>query len=303
MAAKLLTPMLGRLNTFRRRVHTDIVLTTPVPDLTLSVNVKANFTLQGTNTYLIGRGPRRILLDTGEGKQLWLHSLESTLAAEQATIAHTILTHWHPDHVGGVADLLRMFPGIQIHKNRPDAGQLELIDGQIFTVDGATLRAFHTPGHTVDHTVLILEEEDAMFTGDNVLGHGTAVFEDLPTYLGSLDKMQHQFSGRAYPGHGDVIQNGKAKIQEYIRHRQQREEQIMQLLDATTPAGEIARSERGAEWKSMDMVKVIYKDVPENLHLPAERGLLQVLRKLEGENKVVHQPAQDTWQTTNTPAL
>ncbi len=225
------------------------------------------------------------------------------MAAEQATVAQAILTHWHHDHVGGMADLLKISPSTQIYKNQHGLGQLELGDGQILAVDGATLRALHAPGHTVDHMVLILEEEDAIFTGDNVLGHGTAVFEDLATYLASLDMMQHQCSGRAYPGHGDVIEDAKATTQEYIKHRQEREKQVMQVLDGTMSFGEMAKSGRGAEWKSMDMVKVIYKDVPENLHLPAERGLLQVLRKLEGEKRVVHQPARDTWQTTNTPIL
>lgn len=63
------------------------------------------------------------------------------------------------------------------------------------------MRAFHCPGHTTDHMAFVLEEENAMFTGDNVLGHGTAVFEDLAVYLDSLSRMREQFHGRAYPGH------------------------------------------------------------------------------------------------------
>lgn len=63
------------------------------------------------------------------------------------------------------------------------------------------MRAFHCPGHTADHMVFVLEEESAMFTGDNVLGHGTAVFENLTVYLDSLSRMREQFRGRAYPGH------------------------------------------------------------------------------------------------------
>ena len=86
------------------------------------------------------------------------------------------------------------------------------------------------PGHTVDHIAFILEEEDAMFTGDNVLGHGTAVFEDLAIYLNSLNQMRDQFNGRAYPGHGEFIADGKQRIVEYIEHRKQREEEVLQAL-------------------------------------------------------------------------
>ncbi|CAF9907595.1 hypothetical protein IMSHALPRED_005581 [Imshaugia aleurites] len=121
----------------------------------------------------------------------------------------------------------------------------------------------------------VLEEENAMFTGDNVLGHGTAVFEDLAVYLDSLTRMRDQFHGRAYPGHGTVIEDGRARIEEYIAHRKQREEEILQAL-----------RNHGKEASSMELVKVVYKDVPEDLHVPAANGVVQVLRKLEAEGKV-----------------
>jgi glyoxylase-like metal-dependent hydrolase (beta-lactamase superfamily II) len=120
----------------------------------------------------------------------------------------------------------------------------------------------------------VLEEEDAMFTADNVLGHGTAVFEDLAVYMKSLDAMSRQFRGRAYPGHGPIIENGPSKITEYIQHRKQRENQV---LDALAD---------GQGMSSMDIVKVIYKDYPENLWEPAERGIRQILEKLKLEGKV-----------------
>ncbi|KAI4752956.1 Metallo-hydrolase/oxidoreductase [Aureobasidium sp. EXF-3400] len=252
------------------------------------------FTLQGTNTYLVGQGPTRLLIDTGEGKPSWLSSLKTILSQEKASISQVILTHWHPDHVGGIPDLLSLYPKIPVYKSQAVAGQQEINHGQVFKTQGATLRAFHCPGHTTDHMALVLEEEDAMFTGDNVLGQGTAVFEDLAAYMDSLSKMQHEFSGRAYPGHGPVIEDGKAKIQEYIRHRQEREGQIVDVLGRETEEGKNG-------WQSMDLVRVIYKGYPENLHAPAERGVLQVLDKLKKEGKV-HED-EGAWFLQSKPAL
>ena len=132
-----------------------------------------------------------------------------------------------------------------------------------------------------------------MFTGDNVLGHGTAVFEDLATYLNSLEQMHGQFEGRAYPGHGAVIEDGNSKIKEYIAHRQQREEEVLKAL-----------KDAGADSRSpMEMVKVIYKDYPKNLHEPAAKGVLQILNKLQGEGKVRQVEEEGKWQIGGKAAL
>lgn len=80
-----------------------------------------------------------------------------------------IITHWHGDHVGGLPDLLQMCPQAQVFKHQPEPEQNEIQESQTFSVDGATLTALHTPGHTVDHMAFILEEENAMFTGDSTL--------------------------------------------------------------------------------------------------------------------------------------
>lgn len=150
------------------------------------------------------------------------------------TISHVLLTHWHKDHTGGVADLLVHNPNIQIFKHKPEPPQLGIQDGQEFATHGATLRAVLTPGHTTDHTCFVLEEENALFTGDNVLGHGYSVAENLMTYTASLRVMANLRSGVGYPGHGAVITNLPQTMSKYIAQRVMRENQIYGLLTSHT---------------------------------------------------------------------
>lgn len=243
------------------------------------------FTLQGTNTYLLGTGRQRILIDTGEGRPAWIASLRETLREEKAAVKAALISHWHRDHTGGIDHLLALAPEAVVYKNDPGPGQSPIHDGQKFYADGVTLTAAHTPGHTRDHTVFVLEEEDAMFTADNVLGHGTAVFEDLAAYLESLDKMRHLFRGRAYPGHGPVVEDGPGKVADYVAHRRQREEQVLHTMEAETQTA----------WRAMDLVRSIYRDVPDELHEAARGGVTQILIKLQREGQV-RRKGQDEWR-------
>lgn len=307
----------------------------------------SKFTLQGTNTYLLGTGKERILVDTAQGTQTWRGTLYETLLREGGTtkIKTCILTHWHHDHVMGVKDVRGYSPNVKVHKhlgNSYDPDQtlqdqeiLEIEDGQKFAVgsekDGNLfeVEAFHAPGHAKDHMCLLItkssdpEEIGCIFTADNVLGHGTAVFEDLALYRKSLNLMRERAgeNRRAFPGHGAVISDARQKLHEYITHRQMREEEAMNVLiygttvapgkaplktadgfpQSTPPLESEAGKEIvfGKEWESMEMVKVIYRLYPEPLWGPAEGGLLQVLDKLQSDGKV--QKTDDgKWRATES---
>lgn len=126
-----------------------------------------------------------------------------------------------------------------------------------------------------------------------MLGHGTAVFEDLVTYLHSLEHMQAQFQGRAYPGHGAVVEDGNAKIEEYIAHRQQREGQVLKALEDASPK----------PLSPTEIVTVVYQGYPDNLFEAAAKGVLQILKKLREEGKVKQSEDETKWQILGKAAL
>ncbi|KAF2234841.1 Metallo-hydrolase/oxidoreductase [Viridothelium virens] len=241
------------------------------------------FTFQGTNTFIIGTGRQRIVIDTSGGEPEWAELIASTLKSMNISLSHVLLTHWHGDHTGGVPDLLRLFPYLKdsIYKNEPDRGQQGITDGQIFRVEGATVRALHVPGHSEDHMCFILEEEQAMFTGDNILGHGTSAVEDLGTFMSSLQKMKAQMCATGYPAHGVTITNLQAKIAGELSQKWRRERQVMQALNRIR-----SRGDKSAMVK--DIVTEIYGEALDEgtRSLVLEPFIDEVLRKLANDGKV-----------------
>lgn len=248
-------------------------------------------TLQGTNTYIIGTGRKRLLLDTGEkNKQEYIGELKKVLAEESIVIDNIVVTHWHYDHIGGLEDVKSILNNGHKSWKYPRSDEKEdvhsinyLNDGQELSVEGASLRVHHTPGHTTDHIVLHLEEENAVFSGDCILGEGTTVFEDLYDYMRSLSHILQMNPSIIYPGHGPVIEAPTEKIQQYINHRNMRESQIKEVL-----------SERSNLLTEMEIVKILYKDTPESLYQAAAKNVNQHLLKLEKEGTVIRN--EDGWR-------
>ncbi|KFY61749.1 hypothetical protein V496_04907 [Pseudogymnoascus sp. VKM F-4515 (FW-2607)] len=241
------------------------------------------FTHQGTNTYVVGTGQHRLIVDTGGGEPAWAELIASTFTSMNISLSHVLLTHWHGDHTGGVPSLLRLYPHLKdsIYKNEPDQGQQKITDGQIFHVDGATIRAIHVPGHSEDHMCFILEEEKAMFTGDNILGHGTSAVEDLSTFMASLQKMATQDCHIGYSAHGTAITNLPAKIAQELDNKWRREKLVIKALNQVRRRGEKSVTVK-------DLVTEIYgESLDEDTRILAlEPFVGEVLRKLANDYKV-----------------
>ncbi|KAI0191846.1 putative metallo-beta-lactamase domain protein [Xylaria flabelliformis] len=244
------------------------------------------FTLQGTNTYIVGSGSSRLIIDTGQGNPEWAHLIASTLETLGIKLCYVLLTHWHGDHTGGVPDLLRLYPHLStaIYKNSPAHGQRDITDGQVFSVEGATVRSLYTPGHSHDHMSFILEEERAMFTGDNILGHGTTAFEDLDRLMVSWNKMQEEDCLLGYPAHGIVISDLRWKIEREISLKINREDRVLQALQRLRPGDK----GRGESVSIRQLASLIYgKGVSEEVRNQAVEPLTEeVLQKLAEDGKV-----------------
>jgi glyoxylase-like metal-dependent hydrolase (beta-lactamase superfamily II) len=229
------------------------------------------YTLEGTNTWIVGEGPA-IVIDPGPSDPG--HLLD--VRGRAGTIGAVLVTHDHPDHADSAERLARearapLFALVASENSRA------VRDGDVITVDGVHITALHTPGHTPDHLVFHLASERALFTGDMVLGRGTSVIDppegDLSAYLKSLSRLQELDVGVIYPGHGPAVFDAAAKLRGYIEHREEREEQVLAALgDGRTTIPE--------------MVEEIYADYPADVRPLAERSVLAHLDKLEAEGRV-----------------
>ncbi|KAK0735104.1 metallo-beta-lactamase superfamily protein [Lasiosphaeria miniovina] len=245
------------------------------------------FTLQGTNTYIVGTGAQRLIVDTGQGIPDWAGLIASTLSSNGFSLSHVLLTHWHGDHTGGVPDLIRMYPDVSrsIYKHTPSKTQQPIADGQLFKVEGATVRAVHAPGHSHDHMCFVLEEEQAMFTGDNILGHGTAAVEHLNTWMGTLRLMQSHSCVTGYPAHGAVIADLKGKIAGELAGKLRRERQALQALQRAKDRG---GSGAAGRMTVKDLVTAVYGDSMDSgvREMALEPFMDEVLRKLAEDGMV-----------------
>lgn len=206
------------------------------------------------------------------------------------SLSHVLLTHWHGDHSLGVPQLIALYPDLvdRIYKHSPDRDQQPIVDGQIFRVEGATVRAVHTPGHSHDHMCFVVEEDNAMLTGDNILGHGSTAVEEMGTYMKTLRKMQAYDCKLGYPAHGTVIEDLRIKITGELAQKMRRERQVLRALEQAKNRDRLAGKDKPQGLTVTELVSAIHgRGLDEEVRkLAVEPFIEEVLRKLAEDGAV-----------------
>ena len=195
----------------------------------------------GNNTYLLpGRTPT--LLDAATGEAAHLSALAEALGPDR--LAQVLVTHAHQDHADGSEPIAARWPDAAFRKMPwPERDRAHAVawkpiaDDELVPAGDGALRAVHTPGHAPDHLCFFDETGGTLFSADLVVPGTTVVIPashggSLSQYLASLRRVQALAPARMLPAHGEPIDDPQAILQEYIEHRQRREEQIVAALRA-----------------------------------------------------------------------
>lgn len=230
---------------------------------------------QGTNSYLVGE---RAVALVDPGPQSAAHA-DALLAAVPpgGRIVAILVTHGHADHVDGAAEL-KARTGARLYGHAALSGvEAPLSDGDTLSVDGHALTALATPGHADDHLCFWLPSARVAFSGDLVAGAGTVVLSQTPgslgRYLASLERLLALGESRILPGHGPEVEDGPARLREYVEHRAMREAQIVAALGGGPLAVDA-------------LVARLYADVPSGLRPMAARNVRAHLELLEERGRV-----------------
>jgi glyoxylase-like metal-dependent hydrolase (beta-lactamase superfamily II) len=232
-------------------------------------------TLEGTNTWLLAEPGAKsgFVVDPGPDDEQHLRAVEAAADGTGLVSITVLLTHGHPDHAAGAPAFCQL-TGAPVLAADPAYGDPL---GPRVDAGGLVVEVVPTPGHSPDSVSFYLPADDIVLTGDHVLGRGTTVVEHpegrMADYLESLERVRALHARALLPGHGPVVDDPESVLAYYVRHREERLDQIVEAVrsGASTPG---------------EMVRRIYADVDSRLHPVAELSLRAGLELLVQRGRV-----------------
>ena len=257
-------------------------------------------TFTGTRTYILGT-ENLIVIDPGPDSEAHLSSIMKYIGKRKVT--DILLTHSHIDHsplsrqlkietgariIGfGSADAARTSFMKKLSSSLDLGGEegidkdlaldKKVIDKQILNLNNYSIEVVHTPGHLSNHICFSLKERQILFSGDHVMGWATTLISppdgDLGSFMNSLEKLSAREEVIYYPGHGKSLKEPRKMVLAQIKHRRDREKQILNSVSkiSRTPA---------------EIVDEVYDDLNPMLKAAAIRNVLAHLIDLYERDKV-----------------
>ncbi|MEY2460309.1 MAG: hypothetical protein QOG30_2139 [Acidimicrobiaceae bacterium] len=241
----------------------------------------------GTNTYLVGIDEVAVI-DPGIDDAA---HLEAIAGCGGDRIRWILCTHTHPDHSPGAAALKQRTGAEVLAFDSRDGLEVDTAIGDGFRIEATEfrLRAVHTPGHASNHLCYLLEEERLLFSGDHIMQGSTVVIAppdgDMAAYLDSLARVRGLRLRSIAPGHGHLIDDPVSIIDDYVAHRLEREQQV---LDAMAEG----------DHTTAEIVARLYVGLIDELVPRARQSVHAHLRKLAADRRVKAKDVDDpesTW--------
>ena len=250
------------------------------------------FTFHGTGTYIVG-AKQVAIIDPGPAIP---EHIEAVLAAvADCDVTHLLITHTHLDH-SPASGALQLATGAKTYGFGPHgSGKLDdgvrveegadtdfvpdvnVAEGDVIEGDDWSFECVHTPGHTSNHICFQWREQQALFSGDHVMGWNTTIVSppdgDMADYIASLDKLLARDDRLYYPTHGAPIFKPHNYVKKLRAIRLYRAEQIVECL-------------KEGDADAMSIVKRLYTHLPEAMHGAAARIVLSTLIYLRQSGRV-----------------
>jgi glyoxylase-like metal-dependent hydrolase (beta-lactamase superfamily II) len=239
------------------------------------------YTGPGTNTWILGDPPACVVIDPGPDDEDHLAAVERRLGS--MAVGAVLLTHSHADHEAGAERFAAR------HQTRV-LRHPELADGDVVRVASSSVTALHTPGHAPDHLCFWLPDDRVLFTGDLILGRGSSMVSypegDVAAYLRSLERIAALEPRVLFPGHWDPVSDAASKIDEYHRHRLERERLLVDELrqGGAGTAQELTLRVYAAELEADSrLAPAAEMTLRAHLHKLVDEGAVKVVPRAEGD--------------------